>query len=149
MNLSELTSYIHKHIPLTVHLGAVVQSYDGNKIEIKAPLKPNLNHRNTAFGGSVSALGILSGWALLFIKLKESGLQTRLVIQHSSFDFIEPIDADFKAICAMPEEIEWERFINTLKRHSKARITVNSKIHSLDENSGSHSGTYVAILLDK
>lgn len=149
MNLSELTSYIHKHIPLTVHLGAVVQSYDGNKIEIKAPLKPNLNHRNTAFGGSVSALGILSGWALLFIKLKESGLLTRLVIQHSSFDFIEPIDADFKAICAMPEEIEWERFIKTLKRHGKARITVNSKINSLDENGGNHSGTYVAISLDK
>lgn len=149
MNKSELTSYIHKHIPLTAHLGAVVTHYDGHEIEICAPLEPNLNHRNTAFGGSISAIGIVSGWALLFIKLKESGLNTRLVIQHSSFDFIEPIVGDFKAICTMPEESEWSRFLKTLKRHGKARISVESIIKSLNDNGGNHSGTYVAILLEK
>ena len=75
MNLSEITSYIHEHIPLTSHLGAVVEAYDGKAIILSAPLTPNLNHRNTAFGGSISALGILSGWTLLFLKLKEAGMQ--------------------------------------------------------------------------
>ncbi len=149
MNKSELTSYIHKHIPLTAHLGAVVTHYDGRKIEISAPLEPNLNHRNSAFGGSMSALGILSGWALLFIKLKESGLNARLVIQHSSFDFIEPVDGDFRAICTMPEDSEWARFLKTLKRHGKARISVKSQIKSLNNNGGDHNGTYVAIILEK
>ncbi len=148
MNLKELTSYIHEHIPLTAHLGAVVEKYDGNEIEISAPLEPNLNHRNTAFGGSISAVGILSGWALLYIKLKEISLKTRLVIQHSSLDFIEPIDGAFKAICTMPESSEWERFIKTLKRHGKARITVESKIENSNNHVGNHSGTYVAILLE-
>lgn len=149
MNLSELTSYIHTHIPLTAHLGAIVESYDGNYIEISAPLEPNLNHRNTAFGGSISALGILSGWALLFIKLKEGGLTTRLVIQRSSFDFIEPIDDKFKAICNMPDDKEWNKFLKTLKRHGKARLTVESRIESSNGNGGKHTGTYVAILLDE
>ncbi len=147
MTLSELTKYIHTHIPLTSHLGAVVEFYDGDILEISAPLEPNLNHRNTAFGGSISALGILSGWALLFVKLRESDLKTRLVIQRSSFDFIEPIDDDFTAICKKPSESDWIKFIKTLKRHGKARITIDSQISCLSGNGGNHEGTYVAILL--
>ncbi|MGL1930587.1 MAG: thioesterase domain-containing protein [Desulfotalea sp.] len=149
MTLSELTSYIHTHIPLTSHLGAIVESYDGDLMEISAPLEANLNHRNTAFGGSISALGILSGWALLFIKLKESDLKKKLVIQRSSCDFIEPIDKDFIAICRKPNDDDWDKFIRTLKRHGKARISIDSQISSINEIGGKHKGTYVAILLEK
>ena len=146
MKLQELTEYINKHIPLTYHLGAKITYYDGEMLEVIAPLEPNLNHRNTAFGGSISALGILSGWGLLFIKLKENNLKTRLVIQKSSLDFIEPIDAAFKASCIAPNDYEWSKFIKTIKKHGKARIRVESKITSSHNNGGDHSGTYVAIL---
>lgn len=149
MNTSDLTSYIHKHIPLTAQLGAIVKFYDGNSIEIYAPLEPNLNHRNTAFGGSLSALGILCGWALLFLKLRENGLKNRLVIQKSSFDFLSPIASEFKATCTMPDETKWKNFVNTLKRHGKARITLTSKIKSEEGNGGNHEGVYVAILIEK
>jgi len=146
MKLQELTDYINKHIPITFHLGAKVTYYDGEKLEVIAPIEPNLNHRNTAFGGSISAIGILSGWALLFVKLKEIGLKTRLVIQKSSFDFVEPIDGDFKALCVAPSNTEWNKFVKTLKKHGKARIRVDSEITSSTNNGGNHSGTYVAIL---
>lgn len=149
MNISDFTSYIHEHIPLTAHLGATVESYDGKSVVISAPLEPNLNHRNTAFGGSISTLGILSGWALLFLKLREAGLKNRLVIQKSSSDFIEPIASEFKAICAISSEIEWEKFIKTLERHGKARITVQSRIESEEGKAGNHEGVYVAILTEK
>lgn len=147
MTLIELTEYINKHIPITYHLGAKVTLYDGQKLEVVAPLQPNINHRNTAFGGSISALGILSGWALLFVKLKEENLKTRLVIQKSSFDFTEPIDGDFKATCFTPSESDWSKFIKTLKKHGKARIKVESSITSVNNAGGDHSGSYVAILL--
>ncbi len=147
MNLSEITSYIHDHIPLTSHLGAVVESFDGEMVSISAPLNPNLNHRNTAFGGSISALGILSGWTLLFLKLQESGIKNRLVIQKSSFDFQDPVDDDFKATCALPDTETWEKFIKTLTRHGRARITVQSRIESSSGTGGNHEGVYVAIVL--
>lgn len=149
MNLSEITSYIHEHIPLTSHLGAIVESYDGNTVSITAPLSPNLNHRNTAFGGSISALGILSGWTLLFLKLKEIGIKNRLVIQKSSFDFQDPVDNDFKVICSLPDQKVWEKFTKTLLRHGRARISVQSRIESSSGIGGTHEGAYVAIVLNE
>lgn len=147
MDLSEITSYIHEHIPLTSHLGAVVDSFDSNSVTISAPLAPNLNHRNTAFGGSISALGILSGWTLLFLKLKESGIKNRLVIQKSSFDFQDPIDEDFCATCTLPDAATWEKFLKTLAKHGRARIAVHSRIESPSGAGGHHEGVYVAIAL--
>ena len=138
MNPVEITTYLHKHIPITSSLGATVESFDGEKVTVSAPLKPNLNHRNTAFGGSISALGILSGWTLLFLKLKESGIKNRLVIQKSSFDFLDPVDGDFQATCSMPTPEKWDKFIKTLKKHGRARITVQSKIGSSSGTGGYH-----------
>lgn len=149
MDLSEITSYIHEHIPLTLHLGAVVDAFDGNTVTISAPLTQNLNHRNTAFGGSISALGILSGWTLLFLKLKESGIKNRLVIQKSSFDFQDPIVDDFFATCTVPDAAIWEKFMKTLTRHGRARITVYSRIESSSGTGGNHEGVYVAIVLNE
>ena len=148
MNLQELTSYIHEHIPLTKELGAIIEDYNGDDIIISAPLEPNLNHRNTAFGGSLSTLGILSGWALLFIKIREENLKARLVIQHSSFNFTKPVEGDFVAICNTPDEKEWTTFLKTLRKFGKARIQMDSKIMCNDIQGGHHQGNYVAILLD-
>jgi thioesterase domain-containing protein len=147
MDLAKVTSYLHRHIPITSRLGAIVESYDGFEVCISAPLALNLNHRKTAFGGSMSALAILAGWTLLHLKLREQGLNTRLVIQKSSFDFSQPVESDFKAICAMPPAEKWERFLKTLRRHGRARITVGARIESASGAGGTHEGVYVASLL--
>jgi len=147
MNLPEITAYIHEHIPLTAHLEAVVEAFNGTSVVLSAPLQPNLNHRNTAFGGSISALGILSGWTLLFLKLRELGIRNRLVIQKSACNFQEPVTGDFKATCALPDPATWEKFIKTLTRHGRARITVYSKIEDSSGVGGVHEGSYVALVL--
>lgn len=149
MDLAEITSYLHRHIPITSHLGAVVESYDGFEVCISAPLAPNLNHRKTAFGGSMSALAILAGWTLLHLKLREEGLNTRLVIQKSGFDFSLPIESDFKAVGVMPSEESWERFLKILRRRGRARITVGSRIEGAGRRGGAHEGVYVASLIEE
>jgi len=149
INLEDINSYVHEHMPLTKALGAKITAYDGKKVVISSPLAPNLNHRDTAFGGSLSALGVLSGWALLFIKLKEENISCRLVIQKSSFDFKNPIPDDFTTVCHAPDTQTWLKFIKTLKRHGKARITVASEVLSPESGlGGTHQGAYVALILD-
>ena len=145
MDLKGVSAYLHEHIPLTAHLGAVVEFYDGQTVRISAPLEPNLNHRNTAFGGSISALAILSGWTLLHLKLREEGICNRLVIQKSSLDFLDPVAADFRAECSLPSLEVWEKFLRTLKRRGMARISVESRIVSDVGTGGRHEGTYVAV----
>ncbi len=148
MNLSEITSYIHEHIPITASLGATVDFYDGETVVVSAPLEPNLNHRNTAFGGSISTLAILSGWVLLYLKLKAGNIDSRLVIQNSSTDFLEPISDSFTSTSSLPSDSDWKRFIQIFKRHGRARIKINSKIESSSGIGGNHVGTYVAIAIN-
>ena len=145
IEIQEILDYIHDHIPITSHLGAFIKQYDDESITIAAPLDLNINHRNSAFGGSLSAIAILSGWALLFVKLKQSGLQNRLVIQHSSFDFQSPATGDFEAVSKFPSSAELDRFIKMFKRKGKARITIKTDVYSGSEICGVNIGVYVAV----
>ena len=146
-NLNEITTYIHQNIPITAHFGIKMKAYDGKAVCLSAPLTPNLNHRKTAFGGSLSALAILSGWALLHLKLKEKSIRSRLVIQKSSFEFSDPVDNDFEAVCSLPSDEQFEKFLRTLVRHKRARISLKSKINCASGKGGTHEGTYVAVIL--
>ncbi len=148
MTLDETTRYLHDHIPLTRHLGAVVEAYDRTSVRLAAPLAPNLNHRSTAFGGSLSALAILAGWTLLHLALRERGIEARLVIQRSEVDFDEPVGGDFTATASLPGSADWERFLATLARRRKARVRVRGAIHSQSGVGGTYEGVYVAARLD-
>lgn len=142
---AELTAYLHQHIPLTAALGARVTRSDKHEIEIHAPFAPNINHRGTAFGGSLATMGILSGWAVLHQALSAEKISARLVIQKSECDFAEPVNAAFSAVSRIGEK-EWAKFLATLKRYNKARITVASQIHAEGAEAVIHKGTYVALV---
>lgn len=145
IQMQEILDYIHDHIPITSHLGAFIQQYDDESITIGAPLDANINHRNSVFGGSLSAIAILSGWALLFVKLKRCGIQNRLVIQHSSFDFLNPATIDFEARSEFLSSAELDRFMKMFARKGKARITIKTNVYSGSELCGVSTGVYVAV----
>ncbi|MEL7244006.1 MAG: YiiD C-terminal domain-containing protein, partial [Cyanobacteria bacterium J06573_2] len=74
---SEVESYLHEHIPLSKSMEVKVKQVDENGITLTAPLTPNINHRSTVFGGSVSALAILAGWTLVHTNLQALSLSSR------------------------------------------------------------------------
>ncbi len=144
-DLDAINRYIHEQIPITAAMGARVESYTASQIVIAAPLAPNLNHKKTAFGGSLATLAILSGWTLVHLKLREEEISNELVIQRSSFDFLKPVEGDFRASAELADPGEWDRFIKVLKRRGMGRITIQSRIDGPDGLAGEHEGVYVAI----
>ncbi|MGB3642814.1 MAG: thioesterase domain-containing protein [Rivularia sp. (in: cyanobacteria)] len=144
-NISEVESYLHEHIPLSKSMEVRVKQVDENGISLKAPLQPNINHRSTVFGGSVSALAILSGWTLVHANLQALSLSSRIVIQRNSIEYLQPIDGDFIAFCRFPELEVWQKFINMLERKSKSRIELNVDVLTDGVKAGSFTGVYVAI----
>jgi thioesterase domain-containing protein len=56
----ELAHYLHEHIPLSHAMGVEVVEADWHSVTLRAPLAPNINHRETVFGGSASAVGIVA-----------------------------------------------------------------------------------------
>jgi hypothetical protein len=83
---------------------------------LAAPLAPNINHRDTVFGGSAAALATLAAWTLLHARLTAAGLPSRLVIQRNTMDYDAPIPDDFTAEAALKVPAQWNRFATMLER---------------------------------
>lgn len=140
----EIDAYLAEHIPVSRAVGAKVLSYDENSIAFAAPLGENLNHRGTAFGGSLVTVGILAGWALINFNVRELGYVPRLVIQKSTMDFLLPVHADFVAKATKPALDEWQRFVRTLERRGMARLALQSHLYVKDALVAIHKGVYVS-----
>jgi thioesterase domain-containing protein len=145
MDIAAVEAYLHEHIPITRAMGFRVKAYDGVSVRLWAPLEPNLNHRQTAFGGSVAALATLSGWTLLYMKLREAGEDVQLVVQSSEIDYTGPIEVDFDAVCRMPAPHEWARFEHALRRYGRARVGLRAEIETNGQTMARYAGDYVAV----
>jgi len=149
IQLKTMETYLHEHIPITAHFGVKVTAFDKESIRLSAPLAANINHRDTAFGGSLSSIGILAGWSMIHFTLTALGLPSRIVIQNSNMAFTAPGDADFEATATLPDAKEWERFCSMLKRKGRARIRLPSIISVGDKTIAEHEGVFVAILNER
>ena len=149
MDTRELQQYLHEHIPLSRKGGMRVEvlAATAEGVRLSAPLAPNINHRDTVFGGSAAALAILSAWSLLHIRLNAENLNSRLVIHRSTMDYERPITETFMASSAIPDETNWLKFMNTLRRKHRARISVAAVLHCKNETVGKFEGDFVALLM--
>jgi thioesterase domain-containing protein len=144
VNISEVEHYLHTHIPLSRDIGVSVTSVGEEGVTLAAPLQSNLNHQSTAFGGSISALAILSGWTYLCMRLRGSTEPSRIVIQRSEVNYLQPILGEFTARCVAPTGDEWDRFWDLLQKRGKGRIVLESDVTCDGTRSAAFTGTYVA-----
>lgn len=145
MNAEALVQYLHGHIPLSRAMQVAVVECSPGRVVLGAPLAPNINHRDTAFGGSVSALAILSAWSLLHLRLVDAGLQARLVIQRNQMQYDTAIDGAFIATASAPEETAWQAFLRMFERKGLARIAVQSRVEHEGIVAGRFEGEFVAM----
>jgi thioesterase domain-containing protein len=149
LNLSspaDVTRILHGEIPLTRAMGLSVTSWDGTTVALAAPLEPNVNHTETAFGGSIASLAVLAGYTLLFLTFRDRQISTRILIQKSATDFRLPIDAEFSAAASCPPPAALEEFLETLKRKRRARMELTTQVMSRHMVAATHTGLYVAML---
>jgi thioesterase domain-containing protein len=145
MSPTELEYYLHAHIPLSKAMQVSVVQASPEEVVLSAPLAPNINHRETVFGGSASALAILAAWSLLHTRLSTAGLTSRLVIQRNTMSYEQPIVGTFTATAAAPDDHAWKQFLRVFKRMGKARITVVSVLHFESAVAGRLEGEFVAL----
>lgn len=142
-----LQEYLHNHIPLSKAMLVEVRSATLASVCLVAPLAPNINHRETVFGGSACAVAILSAWGLLHISLLEANIKTRLIIQSNNMRYDLPITGEFTAEAAAPPREKWQRFVATLLKHKRARISIQSILNCHTQKVGEFNGEFVAIIL--
>jgi len=139
---AELEQTLHHEIPITRTLGIRVADYDGELLRLAMPLEPNLNHKCTAFGGSLYSLAVLCGWGLLHLKLAEAGLQRHIVIQDAEIRYLAPVTTDMQVECRL-DEPAWQRFHAMLKKHGRARLGLDVVIEHNGTAAVEFCGRYV------
>lgn len=148
MTATELEHYLHAHIPLSRAMQVSVVDMAPETVVLSAPLAPNINHRETVFGGSASAVAILAAWSLLHTRLQSAGIASRLVIQRNTMNYELPISGTFTARSSIPTAAAWDSFTRTLRRKGRARITVSCALEYEGQVVGQFEGEFVALGAD-
>lgn len=141
----ELQDYIHRQIPITKAMGVQIVSASVSQVELFAPLAPNINHRETVFGGSAAAVATLAAWTLILVRMRAEQLTGRLVIARNSMTYEQPITADFNAIARESDLDNWPRFVAGIQRKGKGRLTAQSTLQLNDKRVAGFEGQFVAI----
>ena len=146
MTKDEVEEYLKDHIPLSAAMQIDVVEAGPGGVTLSVPLEPtNVNHRSTAFGGSVAALATLTGWTLVHLRLRDAGIAAQTVIQSSSVQYDAPIHGDFRAVSQPVEHRAWKRFTRAVTKHGKGRLHVSVDVVVDGQAAATFTGAYVAL----
>lgn len=141
----EIEDYLHRHIPLSGAMGVQVVEASPGGVALGAPFEPNVNHQETVFGGSASALAILAAWTLVNFRLREHGIECRVVIHRNRIHYEKPILDRFVARTEAPPDDEWDWFLNVYRRMGKSRVRIRCVLECGGERVARMDGHFVAL----
>ena len=136
MTTSNLNRFLHTHIPLSAHMGMKVLALEAGRVQIHLPRARNLNPHGTVFGGALTALGLVSGWSLVYSAFERAGVPTKLVGQRSEGD------CSSETCC---DEKELQALIKRFRDGGKARIELATSIRVGNIEVARHQGVYAAL----
>jgi thioesterase domain-containing protein len=141
--LRETEVFLHEKIPLTQAMGVRVEEYDARQLILTAPLSLNHNHLGTAFGGALSAVATLAGYALLWLELDDPTIH--VVIRKSSMDYRRPVRGDIRAVCRRPFASVLAAVKFDLANTGKARMRLQVEIEEEGRTAVGFEGTFVVM----
>jgi thioesterase domain-containing protein len=146
MTQLELQKFIHEKIPLSKAMGLqVAQASMEEGVSFNLPLAPNRNHKNTAFGGTLVATQAICCWAWVTLFLLKNSVEAEVVLQRQTAEFHLPVEGDFSVHVNPPSSEEAHMFLQTLKKHDKARIALKAQVTHKQNIVCEYKGDYVAI----
>ncbi len=123
-----LDTFIRDSMPLADAMDLHLLGHDQDSLTLGAPLTPNVNDKGCAFGGSLSSLMTLAGWAFLVMRLHAESMDCDVFVAQSDARYLAPVWSGFSAQARLAPDSSWPRFVNTLRRRGKARIAVSCHI---------------------
>ena len=149
MALEELERLIVEEMPITQHLDFTLATDENGRLRASAPLQPNANHLGSAFGGSLSMLATVTGWAMMHQVVEDAVEDMRrrveVMIQESDIEYLRPVYENISVICERPDEDALDRFEQMMERWGRARLELKCKIDAAGERAVTFIGQYVAM----
>lgn len=143
MNKSQLEKVLHDEIPITGLMGIEVQNISENSVTLGAPIEKNINHKRTAFGGSLYSVCVLTGWSLLFVKLKQLGAHGHIVIQESNIQYLLPVTSNITAFSEVEDTKAFDRALKLFMKKGRARFELRTTVYQDQSLAVVFNGKYV------
>ncbi len=149
MGLEELEHLIAEEMPITQHLDFSLATDEEGRVHASAPLQPNTNHMGSAFGGSLSMLATLTGWAMMHQVVEDAvedmKRRVEVMIQESDIEYMRPVYENISVICERPDDDALDRFEQMMERWGRARLELKCRIDAAGERAVTFIGRYVAM----
>lgn len=126
----KLNEFFQQHLPLTQFMELKVDAYDGDELILVAPLGPNINDKQTAFGGSLYNAAVMACWGFAYLKTQEADIECNQVVIHGDIDYLVPVTGSIRVVCKTPGDEIIDQFLETYRRKGRARIELNAAITS-------------------
>ncbi|MBS0194549.1 MAG: YiiD C-terminal domain-containing protein [Proteobacteria bacterium] len=115
-------------MPPVAAMGVRPLCYDGRMLRLTAPLSANVNDKGCAFGGSLGGVMTLAAWGWVTLRMQLQGLKAEVYVADSQVKFIAPLYQDLVAEASPVDGEAFETFLETFRRHGKARIAMQARV---------------------
>lgn len=105
-----------------------IDSFDGERLRLHAPLAAHVNDKGCAFGGSLVSLMTLAGWGLVALRVQQAGLAADVFVADSQVRYLAPLFADIHAEARIAGDGSWDAFVATLRERGRARIDLVASV---------------------
>ena len=143
--VDQFLQQVKASIPLVNHMGLDRITFGNAEVYFYVSLAPNLNDKGTGFGGSISGLCTLAGWALTTLLLIEKDLERSAVVKTGTIDFFAPVTKDFTVRCFCPESGGENALIEKVRTKGRGRLPITAEIFQGDTLAVRYRGDYVAL----
>lgn len=138
----KLTEFFQTHLPITDYMEMSVEHYDGQTLTLKAPLLPNINDKQTGFGGSLYNMAVMACWGMAYLKTQEAAIACNQVVAKGAIEYKAPVTGEIRATCHVADLSLTDRFISDFKAKGKARINLESNIQCNGKQAVEFHGQY-------
>ncbi len=148
--MQALVAYLRENVPLCREIDIQAGEVNAHWLELGAPLEPNLNDKLTAFGGSLATICTLSGWCVTSMLCRTIDQKIDIAVIDSHIQYQLPVRSNpFFARADFPEPARQQDFLQSLKKHSRAKISIRAQVFQGEQIAVRFEGQYYARLITK
>ena len=115
---------LHHHyhsMPPVAAMQLSIAGYDGQRLQLHAPLEVHVNDKGCAFGGSLASMMTLASWGLVSLHVEAAGIAAEVFVADSQIRYLAPLFADLDVYAQLAPDSDWDEFIATLRQRGRAR----------------------------
>lgn len=141
--MTDLKQWMYDKIPAVKNFEFDIQVIKPGYVSLKVPLQAHINHKGTAFGGSLYNSAVLACYLLVYSELTSIGESSdSFVISDGTMKYIKPVTGDFEVKVGW-SQVQLDSVVKALKTKKKARWTLFAEIECGGEKCAEFQGRFV------